>query len=79
MGANTMTGWAVGAPAVAGCHTTDSLAGGGTGGCVITCKGAGLANGGDKTAATPWDGFARGMGVYPGPSMVPSTPRTQVP
>ena len=69
----------MGAPAVAGWCTTAGLAGGGTGGCVITCEGAGLANGGDKTAATLGDGFARGMGVYLGPCMVPPTPRTWVP
>ena len=48
-----MTGGAVGGPAVAGWCTTAGLAGVGTGGCAITCKGAGSANGGDKTAATP--------------------------
>ena len=31
----------------------------------------GLAHSGEKTAVTPKDGFARGMGVYPGPCIVP--------
>ena len=74
MGAKTVMGGAVGAPAVAGWCTTTGLAGGRTGGCVITCEGAGLANGGDKTAATPGDGFTQGMGIYPGPCMVPPAP-----
>ena len=69
----------MGAPAVAGWHTTTGLARGGTGGCVITWEGAGLANGGDKTAATPVDSFARGMGVYQGPCIVLPAPWTQIP
>ena len=76
MGTNTVTGGAVEAPAVAGWHTTTGFAGGGTGGCVITWEGPGLVNGGDKTTATPGEGFAWGMGVYPGPYIVPPTPWT---
>ena len=69
----------MGAPVVAGWCTTVGLARGRTGGCVITWEGASLANGSDKTTATPGDGFARGMGLYPGPCIVPPIPWTQVP
>ena len=69
----------MGAPAVAGWCPTAGLAGGGNGGCVITCEGAGLANGGDKTATTSGDGFAQGMGVYPGLFIMPPALRTWVP
>ena len=69
----------MGAPEVAGWHTTTGLARGGTGGCVITWEGAGSADGGDKTTATPGDGFAWGMGIYPVPCIMLPTPWTQVP
>ena len=69
----------MGALVIAGWCTTADLAWGGTGGCIITWEGASLANGGDKTAATPGGGFSRGMGVYLGPCIMLPTPWTQVP
>ena len=69
----------MGAPAIASWCTTASLARVRTGGCVITWEGTGSANGSDKTAATPGDGFAWGMGVYPGPCIVLPAPWTRVP
>ena len=69
----------MGALVIAGWCTTAGLAGVGTCGCVITWEGAGLANGGDKTAATPRDGFSREMGVYLGPCIMLPTPWTRVP
>ena len=67
-GTSTVTGGAVGVPGVAGSRKITGLAGV----CVITW--GRLANGGNKTAIKPRDGFSQGIGIYSGPCIVLPTP-----